>query len=96
MEKILKTLQQDFHGTGLEYIWKEVPKVSNIESEDTAFSKNVDENTIIKKYDWTSLYGTLEEGEYEFILSTSEMYYIRIGFKLDKNGEVLDIKTTFS
>lgn len=51
-----------FTGTGLEYIWKEVVKRSNISSEDTVLSStNNKEDTIGRKYDWTNLYGELEE-----------------------------------
>lgn len=88
MEKILETVQQDLLGTGLEYIWEEVPKLSNISSEDTGvFSEDSKEKIIKKKYDWTNLYGKLENGEYKFILSASQ-FTIRIGFNINTNGKI--------
>lgn len=88
MEKILKILQQDLLGTGLEYIWEEVPKLSNIPSEDTGlYTVDNKENIIKKKYDWTNLYGKLEEGEYEFVLSASQ-FAIRIKFNINENEEI--------
>lgn len=88
MEKILEIVQQDLLGTGLEYIWEEVPKLSNISSEDTGvFSEDSKEKIIKKKYDWTNLYGKLENGEYEFILSASQ-FTIRIGFNINTNGKI--------
>ena len=88
MEKILKILQQDLLGTGLEYIWEEAPKVGNIPSENTGlYTVDNTENIIKKKYNWTNLYGKLEEGEYEFILSASH-FAITIKFTINKNGEI--------
>lgn len=88
MEKILKILQQDLVGIGLEYIWEEVPKLSNIPSEDTGlFTVDNTENIIKKKYDWTNLYGKLEDGEYEFVLSASQ-FAITIKFTINENGEI--------
>lgn len=88
MEKILEILQQDLLGTGLEYIWEELAKLKNISSEDTVFT-SIDnkENEIKKKCDWTNLYGKLEEGEYEFILSASD-FLINIKFKINEIGEI--------
>lgn len=62
MEKILEIVQQDLLGTGLEYIWEEVPKLSNIPSENTGLvTENNKEKIIKKKYDWINLYGKLGE-----------------------------------
>lgn len=41
--------------------WKEVARISDIESIDTGVYKKIDENTIKKEYDWTELYGELVE-----------------------------------
>lgn len=70
MEKILKILLLDLLGTGPEYIWQEVDKVSNILSKDT-------EETLIynmpnmtdgkkmsvngRKFNWSKLYGKLDK-----------------------------------
>ena len=62
MEKIQEIVQQDLLGTGLEYIWEETQKLANIPSEDTGlFTIDNKENILKKKYDWTKLYGKLEE-----------------------------------
>lgn len=55
-----------YSGTGVEYIWQELEKISNISSKDTVevLKDNLMSmpiNTIAKKYDWTSIYGELEE-----------------------------------
>lgn len=43
-------------------MWEETPKLANIPSEDTGlFTIDNKENIIKKKYDWTKLYGKLEE-----------------------------------
>lgn len=85
---MLEIVQQALLGTGVEYIWEEVPKLSNISSEDTGvFSEDSKEKIIKKKYDWTNLYGKLENGEYEFILSASQ-FTIRIGFNINTNGKI--------
>lgn len=35
-----------------------------------------------------------ENGEYEFVLSASEIFAIKIKFSINTNGEILDVKTT--
>ena len=70
MEKTQVTLLPDTLGTGTEYIWKEVEKISNITSESTEETSiydlpetNDDEQYFIdgRKFNWTKLYGTLGE-----------------------------------
>lgn len=46
---------------GMSVDWKEVARISDIESIDTGVYKKIDENTIKKEYDWTELYGELVE-----------------------------------
>lgn len=86
-----------FTGTGSEYIWEEVEKISDVESkntvEDLSYNNpNKIENeyytAIGKKCDWTKLYGELTEGEYEFVFSANSAFYIRIKFEINKNGEI--------
>jgi len=86
-----------FTGTGTEYIWEEVEKISNIESKNTVEDlvydlQNKTENehytAIWKKCDWTKIYGELDEGEYEFVFSAEESFCIRIKFEINKNGEL--------
>lgn len=68
--RILKTLQQDLLGTGLEYIWEEVKRISNISSKDTeetliynmpnmAEDKQMTVNG--RKFSWSKLYGKLDK-----------------------------------
>lgn len=68
--RILKTLQQDLLGTGLEYIWEEVKRISNISSKDTEETliynmPNMAEDKQItvngRKFNWSKLYGKLEK-----------------------------------
>lgn len=68
--KIQKILLLAIHGTGLNYIWKELNKISNISSEDTEetliynlsnMTSNKQYTVNGRKFDWTSLYGELEE-----------------------------------
>lgn len=60
----------DLLGTGIEYIWKELDKISDISSEDTReelvynlpmMTENEHYIVIGRKFDWTPLYGILEE-----------------------------------
>lgn len=68
--KILKILHLDLPGTGVEYIWKEEDKISNILSKDTeetliynlpSITEEENYSVIGRKFDWTKLYGKLEE-----------------------------------
>lgn len=70
MERILKTLLLDIHGTGPEYVWEEVNKISNISCKDTEEAliynlPNMNEENKYKvegrKFNWSNLYGKLEK-----------------------------------
>lgn len=70
MAKIQNTLLLAILGTGTEYIWKEVNKISNISSENTeeTLAYNLPnmtekENYLVvgRKFNWTKLYGKLEK-----------------------------------
>lgn len=53
-----------YTGTGLEYIWEEVDKVSNLSWEETQLETSQNNQEAVafeRKIDWTSLYGNLEE-----------------------------------
>lgn len=53
-----------YTGTGLEYIWEEVDKVSNLSWEETQVETSQNDQEAVafeRKIDWTSLYGNLEE-----------------------------------
>ena len=41
-----------------------------------------------RKFNWTPLYGTLESGEYQFILSADSMFNINIAFTIQPDGTV--------
>ncbi len=90
----------DILGTGLEYIWKEVDRISNISSESTqktliynlpSISEGEDYiiNNEARKFDWSKLYGTLGEGEYEFILSDDNSLAIRVLFTISSDGKLV-------
>lgn len=69
-------------------LWEEVPKISD---EDTVvISSQIDDNTVQKTCDWGNIYGSLEEGEYEFVLSIGDLGFsnIRISFNIDGNGQL--------
>ncbi len=85
-----------FTGTGSEYIWEEVQKVSNITSQDTAESYVYNLPNIVEgehyvaqgwKLDYSKLYGKLSEGKYYFYLE-AESFGIKIDFTVDKDGKV--------
>lgn len=59
--KIQILLFLDILGTGSEYVFKEIEKISNISSEKTVRIQNVDNSTIIKTFNWSNLYGKLGE-----------------------------------
>lgn len=68
--RILKTLQQDLLGTGLEYIWEEVKRISDISSKDTEETliynmPNMAEDKQLtvngRKFNWSKLYGKLDK-----------------------------------
>ena len=103
-EKILKILPLDILGTGTEYIWKEVDRISDISSESTEETlvynlPNIseEENYFIegRKSNWTKLYGTLSEGEYEFVLSDDNSLTIRVIFTISSNGKLVYDKPSF-
>ena len=71
--------------------------MSDISSQDTEeiliynlANMNENENYLIegRKFNWTKLYGTLNEGEYEFILSDANSLPVRVTFKISKDGKV--------
>lgn len=84
-------------GGSLEVIWEEAPRISNISSEKTlVFEDNSNKNTFIKSFDWSSIYGELESGEYEFVLSAKNFMIsnIRFNFEIKENGEIFYYKPT--
>lgn len=68
--RIQKILLLDLLGTGTEYIWEEVKKISNISSESTEETLTYNLPNIAegdkyfvdgRKFNWTKLYGKLSE-----------------------------------
>lgn len=81
-----------FTGTGEEYIWKEVSRISNISSENTEeslFNTTEDDLTIVRKFNWTNLYGNLGTGEYEFILSDYDSLTLSVKFTINTDGTII-------
>ncbi len=85
-----------FTGTGSEYIWEEIPKISNILCKDTVEDKTYNLPSIKEgehytvngwKLDYSKLYGKLEEGKYYFTLK-AESFWIKIDFTVDAAGKV--------
>ena len=103
--KILIIPLLDILGTGTEYIWKEVDKISDISSESTEEtliynlpSISEGEDYFIneaRKFDWSKLYGTLSEGEYEFILSDDNSLTVKVLFTISSDGKLLYDKPSF-
>ena len=95
--KTVVILYQDIHGTGSEYIWQEVNKISDISSESTEETltynlPDINENTNYlvegRKFNWSNLYGSLDEGKYRFVLSDANTQIITILFQIDNNGKI--------
>ena len=90
-------LHQAIHGTEPEYIWQEVNKILDISSENTEETltynlPNMNENSNYlvegRKFNWSELYGNLDEGKYRFVLSYYDTQRITILFQIDENGEI--------
>ena len=84
-----------YEGSGI-HLWEEASKFSTIDSGDTVISENIAEDTVRKTCDWTNIYGKLASGEYDFALSTSEDFGLRIQFSINENGEVSNVSYNFS
>lgn len=84
-----ETSTAGFTGTGAEYIWEEIDKISDILYEDTEeVKRNTSKNLIDRKFNWTELYGKLESGEYKFDLFDEDCLGITIEFAIDENGNI--------
>ena len=83
-----------FDGTGP--VWDEVTKVSNASNEIAGNVENTDDSTTKMTADWTSIYGELSEGDYEFVLDTSEAFSVIVYFTVNSNGEISNINTSLS
>ena len=76
-----------YMGTG-QVLWEEAKKISNEYVPYTVKEWNKG-NEIGRICDWTSIYGELGSGEYEFVLTSNEAFTVRIEFSIDENGNVL-------
>ena len=81
------------------YIWEEVTKISDISCEETKedlvynlpnMTENENYKIIGKKFNWEQLYGKLENGKYEFIVSVEDIIfsYIKIRFNIEEDGKI--------
>ena len=87
LKKLLKLLLLHIFGPGVEYIFKDMEKVSDISNEDTVNIENISEDTIKETLDWTEVYGELEYGKYQVSLSDSNLELgINISFSIDESG----------
>lgn len=41
-----------------------------------------------RKFNWSELYGNLDEGKYRFVLSDDNAQIIRVLFQIDENGKI--------
>ncbi len=46
-------------------------------------------------FDWSKLYGTLSEGEYEFILSDDNSLTVKVLFTISSDGKLIYDKPSF-
>lgn len=94
-----------YTGTGLEYIWEELEQKQNVNLKNTIEDliynlpdTKEDENVGIigKKIDWTSVYGSLDDGKYRFIFSNSGSFPIAIEFLINnEKAERINIQKGF-
>lgn len=71
--------------------WEELKKISPITSQETVeFDKKLSPNIFMKKYDWSSMYGNLEKGNYNlrFNIKQRGLHIVYIGFSVDEEGNV--------
>lgn len=78
-----------YSGTGLEYIWEEVDKVSNIEGIAHIEKTNLEKGIYVKlKCDWSTVYSKLGTGEYKISFSDIETKIISIEFYIGEDGTI--------
>ena len=85
---------RDFHGIGLEYIWKEVDEISNKEKSNSIIDEEK-YGIIYRKVDWSNIYGELDEGEYDMKFISLNSYYIKITFTINENGNINEYNCSF-
>lgn len=81
-----------YTGTGLEYIWEEVKKISDVPPKDTitTLSNKTEEAYLVegRKIDWTPIYGELPTGEYKLVFPIEEDFTMTIDFKIEDSGQI--------
>ena len=55
--------------------WEELEKATGVDSKTTGMTQNVDENTIRKTYNWSNLYGKLEERRISILVTRRRYCY---------------------
>ena len=73
------------------YTWEEVKKKSKITSQETVeFDKKLSTNVLMRKYDWSNMYGELESGDYMLQFNIKQWWFTRvyINFTIDEQGEI--------
>ena len=85
--------------------WQELSRISN-DVENIGTAEIVDENTTIWAIDWSNIYGTLESGEYRFVMGDAgnepnsflingyDKEIISVKFTIDDNGQVVDYEVS--
>lgn len=98
MEKTQNILLLDLAGTGFEYDWNEVPKLSNIAKESTVTRlAGSNKNTLKREFNWSNLYGELTQGEYRFVIESSSiaMSVIEGEFTIHEDGNITYSEPSF-
>ncbi len=95
--KLQKILHLHILGTGAEYIWEELEKISDVSKNNTIeelvydLPNTTDEESIKtsgRRINWEPLYGELSQGEYGITLLGNSSPIININFTIDENGNV--------
>ncbi len=72
------------------YVFKDLEKISDIDTKDTVETNKLSDECIEKRIDWTPVYGNLEPGKYEFKLTNgSDSTDIFLLFTIDENGDIV-------
>lgn len=98
MEKTQNILLLDLVGTGFEYDWDEVPKLSNIAKESTVTRlAGSNKNTLKREFNWNNLYGELTQGEYQFVIEKSSIatFAIEVRFTIHEDGNITYSEPSF-
>lgn len=98
MERTQNILLLDLVGTGFEYDWNEVPKLSNIAKESTVTKlAGSNTNTLKREFNWSNVYGELKQGEYRFVIDSSSIAtsVIEVKFTIHEDGNITYSEPSF-